>query len=256
MAFGLKFNKAKTLAAAEKNVMQGKIPAAIQEYQSVLEHEPRDLVILNTVGDLYLRINKTAEALTYFYKLGEAYVEDGFVRNGIAVFKKITRSDPNAIDAVSRLADLYTLQGQLNEARGYLNQAVDLYSQRGEHGKCVELFEKLLLMDPENVAAKQKLAAVYEQAGQKEDAAAMYFSAAEGFADRANPVEAERALRKARELGYAEADTIVLEARILVDTGRGSEAIAALERIPDRDTNRAALNLLYHAHVSLGDLAS
>jgi pilus assembly protein FimV len=256
MAFGLRFNKAKVLAAAEKYVMQGKIPAAIQEYQSVLEQEPRDLVILNTVGDLYLRVNKTAEALTYFYKLGEAYVEDGFVRNGIAVFKKITRSDPNAIDAVSRLADLYTLQGQLNEARGYLNQAVDLYSQRGEHGKCVELFEKLLLMDPENVAAKQKLAAVYEQAGKKEDAAAMYFSAAEGFADRANPVEAERALRKARELGYPEADTIVLEARILVDSGRGSDAITALERIPDRDTNRAALNLLYHAHVSLGDLAS
>src|SRR5258708_36223795 len=177
MAFGLRFNKAKVLAAAEKYVMQGKIPAAIQEYQSVLEHEPRDLVILNTVGDLYLRVNKTAEALTYFYKLGEAYVEDGFVRNGIAVFKKITRSDPNAIDAVSRLADLYTLQGQLNEARTYLNQAVDLYSQKGQHDKCVELFEKLLLMDPENVAAKQKLAAGYEQCGEKHDPPRLYLTA-------------------------------------------------------------------------------
>src|SRR5437660_775742 len=142
MAFGLGFNKSKTMSAAEKYVMQGKIPAAIEEYQKVLEHEPRDLVILNTVGDLYLRLNKTNEALTYFYKLGEAYVEDGFVRNGIAVFKKITRSDPGAVDAIIRLADLYTLQGQLSDARTYLNQAVDYYSQRGDSAKCVELFEK------------------------------------------------------------------------------------------------------------------
>src|SRR6266404_8766774 len=201
MAFGLKFNKAKMLASAEKFVMQGKIPAAIEEYQKILEHEPRDLVILNTVGDLFLRINKTSEALTYFFKLGEAYVEDGFVRNGIAVYKKINRSDPSAVEALTRLADLYIQQGQLSDARNYINQAVEAYSQKGDTAKCVELFEKLLLMDPENVAAKQRLAAVYEQNGQKEDAAAMYFSAAEGFADRASPVDAEKALRKARDLG-------------------------------------------------------
>jgi tetratricopeptide (TPR) repeat protein len=256
MAFGLGFNKAKSLAAAEKYVMQGKVPAAIQEYQKILEQEPRDLVILNTVGDLHLRINKTAEALVYFYKLGEAYVEDGFVRNGIAVFKKITRSDPNAIEAISRLADLYTVQGQLSEARNYLNQAVDFYNQRGEPGKCVELFEKLLLMDPENATAKQRLAVAYEQAGKKEDAAGMYFSAAEALADRANPVEAEKALRKARELGVANDELLVLEARIQIDSGRGAEAIATLAQIPDHDSNRAALNLLYHAHISTGDLAA
>jgi len=256
MAFGLGFNKAKSLAAAEKYVMQGKVPAAIQEYQKILEQEPRDLVILNTVGDLHLRINKTSEALVYFYKLGEAYVEDGFVRNGIAVFKKITRSDPSAIDAISRLADLYTLQGQLSEARNYLNQAVEFYNERNEPGKCVELFEKLLLMDPENATAKQRLAVAYEQAGKKEDAAAMYFSAAEALADRANPVEAEKALRKARELGVSNADLSVLEARIQVDSGRGAEAIATLEQIPDRDSNRAALNLLYHAYISTGDLTA
>src|SRR5205085_8334241 len=135
--------KAKSLAAAEKYVMQGKVPAAIEEYQKILAQEPRDLVILNTVGDLHLRINKTAEALTYFYKLGEAYVEDGFVRNGIAVVKKITRSDANAINAVSRLADLYLRQGQLSEARNYLNQAVEFYTQRNDPAKCVELFEKM-----------------------------------------------------------------------------------------------------------------
>jgi tetratricopeptide (TPR) repeat protein len=256
MAFGLGFNKAKSLSAAEKYVMQGKVPAAIQEYQKILEQEPRDLVVLNTVGDLLLRINKTAEALTYFYKLGEAYVEDGFVRNGIAVYKKINRSDPAAIEAVCRLADLYTVQGQLSDARGYLNQAVEHYSKQGETTKCVELFEKLLLMDPENAAAKQRLATVYEQAGRKDEAAGMFFSAAEGFADRANPGEAEKTLKKARDLGFASADVTVLQARIYIDAGRGPEAVALLAGIPDMESNRGAQNLLFHAYMSAGDLAS
>ena len=81
---------------------------------------------------------------------------NGFVRNGIAVYKKITRSDSTAIEAVCRLADLYTVQGQLSDARTYLNQAVEHYQKQGDTAKCVELFEKLLLMDPENAAGKQR----------------------------------------------------------------------------------------------------
>ncbi len=256
MAFGLGFNKAKSLSAAEKYVMQGKIPAAIQEYQKILEQEPRDLVVLNTVGDLLLRINKTAEALPYFYKLGEAYVEDGFVRNGIAVYKKITRSDSTAIEAVCRLADLYTVQGQLSDARTFLNQAVEHFSQRGDTAKCVELFEKLLLMDPENAAAKQRLATVYEQVGRKDEAAGMFYSAAEGLADRANPGEAEKALKKARDLGYASEDVAILQARIYIDAGRGPEAVALLAAVPDLESNRAVLNLLFHAHMNAADPVS
>jgi hypothetical protein len=43
------FNKAKTLSAAEKYVMQGKIPAAILEYEKILQNEPRDLNCNHTI---------------------------------------------------------------------------------------------------------------------------------------------------------------------------------------------------------------
>ncbi len=249
MAFGLGFNKAKLLAAAEKLVMQGKIPAALEEYQKILEKEPRDLVILNTVGDLCLRLNKTEEAFSYFYKLGEAYVEDGFIRNAIAVFKKITRADSGAIAAVTRLADLYTMQGQLNESRSFYNQAVDYYAQRGDTAKCTELVERLYLLDTENLGVRQRLASLYEQVGRKEEAASTYLSLAEGYADRASPVEAEKAITKARDLGSKGPELAVLQARILVDSGRGSEAIDILNKIPDKENNKAALNLLFHAYM-------
>ena len=41
MALGLGFNKAKILQTAEKYVLQGKLPAAIEEYQKILRKIPR-----------------------------------------------------------------------------------------------------------------------------------------------------------------------------------------------------------------------
>jgi len=253
MAFGLGYNKAKILGAAEKSVQQGKIPAAIQEYQKIIENEPRDLTVLNIVGDLYLRINKAEDALKCFYKLGEAYLDGGFTRNAIAVYRRILRVDANAIDAIVRLAELYTLQGQLNEARSQYQAAGEYYGQRNETAKCVEVMEKTLLLDPENVGAKQRLAQLYEQVNRREEAAAMYLSAAEGLADRAKPAEAEKLLAHARELGISGPETAVLQARIQVDDGRAQQAIETLRALAPEQTDKAALNVLFHAYSSLED---
>src|SRR5688572_30415252 len=111
------FNKAKALAAAEKYVTQGKIPSSIEEYRKILDNDPRDLTILNIVGDLYLRINDNDKALKCFYRLAETYSESGFARNAIAVYRRIIRVDPNQIESLLKLADLYTAQGQLTDAR-------------------------------------------------------------------------------------------------------------------------------------------
>jgi len=253
MAFGLGYNKAKILGAAQKSVEQGKIPAAIQEYEKVLEHEPRDLTVLNIVGDLYLRINKAEDALKCFYKLGEAYLDDGFTRNAIAVYRRILRVDANAIDAIMRLGELYTLQGQLNEARSQYQAAGEYYGQRNDTAKCVEVMEKTLLLDPENVTAKQRLAQLYEQVNRRDEAAAMYLSAAEGLADRGKPADAEKLLVRARELGISGPETVVLQARIQVDDGRAQQAIETLRVLAPEQADKAALNVLFHAYSSIED---
>ena len=63
MAFGFGFNKQKVLSA-EKYVQQGKLPNAIAEYEKILKKDPKDLTVMNTIGDLYARdgeANKASE---------------------------------------------------------------------------------------------------------------------------------------------------------------------------------------------------
>src|ERR1700726_4942836 len=87
MAFGFGFNKQKVPSAAEKFVQQGKLQNAISEYEKVLKADPKDLTVLNTVGDLHSRLGEQDKAAECFKNVGDAYASQGFTVKAIAMYK-------------------------------------------------------------------------------------------------------------------------------------------------------------------------
>src|ERR1700680_4410667 len=106
MAFGFGFNKQKVLSTAEKFVQQGKLPNAIAEYEKVLKADPKDLTVMNTVGDLYSRLGNTDKAVECFKSVGDAYATQGFTVKAIAMYKKLSKIK-HSFEGVLRLADIY-----------------------------------------------------------------------------------------------------------------------------------------------------
>jgi len=82
------FNKNKALDNALKFLNQGKIPQAIGEYQHILRVDPKDQATLMTVGDLYARQGQMPQAIEYFERLAQVYLNDGFNSKAIAIYKK------------------------------------------------------------------------------------------------------------------------------------------------------------------------
>ncbi len=119
MAFGFGFNKQKALSAAEKFVQQGKLQNAISEYEKVLKADPKDLTVMNTVGDLYSRLGEQDKAADCFKSVGDAYASQGFTVKAIAMYKKLSKLKAS-MECVLRLAELYTQQGLFNDARAQL----------------------------------------------------------------------------------------------------------------------------------------
>src|SRR5215467_5014650 len=117
MALGFGFNKAKVLASAEKFVQQGKLQNAISEYEKIIKEDPKDLTVLNTIGDLYARSGENEKAAFYFKKVGDQYAQDGFSVKAIAIYKKLTKLSPSNFDNVNKLGELYSQQGLFNDAR-------------------------------------------------------------------------------------------------------------------------------------------
>src|ERR1700733_1355151 len=124
MAFGFGFNKQKALGNAEKNVQQGKLQNAINEYEKVLKADPKDLTVMNTIGDLYSRLGDSEKAVECFKSVGDAYASQGFTVKAIAMYKKLSKLK-SSLEGALRLAELYTQQGLFNDARAQYLQVAE-----------------------------------------------------------------------------------------------------------------------------------
>jgi tetratricopeptide (TPR) repeat protein len=254
MAFGFGFNKQKVLSAAEKYVQQGKLQNAITEYEKVLKNDPKDLTVTNTIGDLYARIGENDKATECFKNVGDAYASQGFTVKAIAMYKKISKLK-SSLESVLKLAELYTQQGLFNDARAQYLQVAEEFLRAGELEQAVRIFQKILEMDPENVAMRVRLAEVYIRLGKKTDAWQIFAAAAESLRARGSLSGAEEILQRMLTLDPGNGFALLLRGRNALDSGDAAGAIQCFEKASDLDAHPDGLRDLFKAYLQVGQIA-
>ena len=244
------FNKAKAMQEAEKLVGQGKIAQAIKQYNFILEKDPTDISLLNNIGDLHFRDKNVPEALKHFHKLADAYVRDGFTVKAIAMYKKISKIDPNAVEPFNKLAELYVLQGLGRDAREQYAQAVEFYRKKNQPDKALDIFRKIVALDPENKTFRLRLAEFAEQLGRKDEAASAYLELAEVAFRGGDLAGGEPALKKALELGGKSSQTCLLEARLALSKQEYGQVEKILDSRPEVKTSAAGRQILLEAYLA------
>src|ERR1700733_2753445 len=234
MAFGFGFNKQKVLNSAEKFVQQGKLQNAITEYEKILKADPKDLTVLNTVGDVY--------------------ATQGFTVKAIAMYKKLSKLKPS-LDCVLRLAELYTQQGLFNDARSQYKQVAEEFLRTGELEQATRIFQKILEMDPENVAMRTKLAEVYLGLGKKAEAWQIFSAAAENLRSRGLVSAAVEIVQRMLIIDPSNNDALLLRGRLAFDSGDIAGAVQQLEKIADLDSHADGLRTLMQCYAQTGRLA-
>jgi pilus assembly protein FimV len=255
MALGFGFNKAKVLASAEKYVQQGKLQNAITEYEKVVKEDPKDLTVLNTIGDLSARIGNNEQAAKYFQRVGEAYAHDGFTVKAIAMYKKLTKMNPSYMEGIQRLAELYTVQGLYNDARQQYVHVADFWLKNNQNEDAAKVFQKILELDPDNTAMQTKLADLYIKLGKKTEARNIYFTAAQCLYAKQAMDAADDALGKVLQLDPKNVDALLLRGAIAAESGNGATALKYLKDIPDVDSRPEALRSLLRAYLQLENMS-
>jgi len=251
------FDKAKVMRAAEKNLAQGKIPAAIKEYQQIVKHDADDYSALNMLGDLLIRTNQQEEAVKCFTRVAEHYREEGFALKAIAMFKKIDRLNPGSIEIAAKLAPLYEMQGLVVDARTQYLLVADAYSRGGHAAKALEVLRKIADLDPNNTDIRLKLAQGYQRENFRTEAA-------EAFSHAGAQFYARRAFDQALDaytgaLNVLPQDYTALSGLAATHIARGTadEAAEMLERaLAMQPDDKELLSLLAHAYVEAEDAAS
>jgi pilus assembly protein FimV len=248
MAFGFGFNKQKVLSAAEKCVQQGKLDNAISEYQKILKADPKDLTVMNTVGDLYSRLGEQDKAAGCFKSVGDAYASQGFTVKAIAMYKKLSKLK-SSMECVLRLAELYTQQGLFNDARAQYLQVAEDFLKSGQLDQAVRIFQKTLEMDPDNVPMRTKLAEVYVRLGKKDEAWKILTAAAESLRSKGQLAAADEILQRMLKLEPGNSYALVLRGKAAVEAGDFKAAIECLSKVANLDTNADGMRALFHAYL-------
>ncbi len=252
MALGFGFNKQKVLANAEKYVQQGKLANAIAEYEKILEKDPKDLTVLNTIGDLYARDGDSSKASEYYTRVGDSYSQQGFTLRAIAMYKKVSKLDSSSLSMVQKLAELYTQQGLLNDARQQYLILADSSLKKNDYDGAARIFEKMLEGDPDNAAVQGKLADIYVKLGKKDKARDLLFRIATSLSERRSMDAAIDALNRLLAIDPTNTEALLLRGKIALDAGDTAAGIKFLERVPTIDSLPQGLHSLLRAYLSTG----
>ena len=248
------FNKQKALSNAEKYVQQGKIQNAIAEYEKVLKNDAKDLTVTNTVGDLYSRLGETDKATVCFKTVGDAYASQGFTVKAIAMYKKICKLQ-SSLESLLKLAELYSQQGLFNDARAQYLQVAEEFLKAGELENAVRIFQKILEMDPENSNMRVRLAEVYLRLNKKTEAWQIFSAAAESLRSKGSLSGAEEILQRMLTLDPGNSYALLMQGKNMIESGDAAGAVAALQKVPDIDSNPDGLKDLLKAYLQTGQLS-
>jgi len=243
----------KVLKEAEKLVQKGKLDGAIRQYEKLLKTNPNDVTIINRVGDLYGKVGQIDKAAIELYeRIAEFFIQDGFVKKAIAVFKKINRMAPQRLDVFEKLAELYLELSLTGEAKTQYQILADWYSNHGDPENALRIQRKLAEVEPGNHVVQLRLADMLMEAGEREEGLRVFSQLLHVLLDRHKIDEAERLARHILELGPPQGGFVapVCE-KLLKDGKRGAaqDLVEAGLALSPEDAELKSLKL----RLSMGD---
>jgi tetratricopeptide (TPR) repeat protein len=267
-----------TLKKAEKLLRQGRLEAAIAEYQRVVDAFPRDWNTANTLGDCFYRAHQVESAAAQYDRIADHFLQEGFFPKAAALYKKSLKINPHDEHALRQAAEIAIRQGTLAEAKQYLGTLAERRRASGDAKGAAAILLRIGTLDPDDLEARLAAARASAAAGAV-GAGAEFRAIAEGFASRdqrdraidvlgeaAQLAPADEALRSAlvahcaaqgqidRALEYASsASELVTLADALEAQGDAARALQVLERVAATDPSRVVSERLVRGYAAAGD---
>ena len=91
-----------------------------------------DLSLYNRVGDLYLKINDSTEAVRSYERAVDLYADQGFFNNAIALCGKILRVNPGRTQTYLKLCQLHARKNVVSEAKRNLIEFLERMNALGQ----------------------------------------------------------------------------------------------------------------------------
>ena len=148
---------------------------ALELYQQVLDfsrasEEERDVPLYNRVGDLHFRLGNSEEAISYYEKAVDLYVEGGFFNNAIALCNKILRYSPQRSGVYYKLGLISAKKGFNSDAKQNFLEYADRMQKAGKLDEAFRALKEFADLCPGQDDVRLMLAEQLTRADRKTEA--------------------------------------------------------------------------------------
>jgi tetratricopeptide (TPR) repeat protein len=162
--------KDKHLAAAQKFLERGQEERALEEFARVVQEDPNDTRTWLKMAEIHARRGALEQARDIYLRTAEIYVEQGFARKAMTVYKSVLKLTPGLPHVREKLAETYRQQGMVADALRELELCANELQQAGKIEETLPPLRKIVGLHPDNIAARIRLAETASQVGKVDEA--------------------------------------------------------------------------------------
>jgi tetratricopeptide (TPR) repeat protein len=130
----------------------------------------------------------------------EKYVSRGKIEPAIREYRKLLEENPNDINTLNRVGDLYARIQRIDEAVDFFNQIAEQYAAEGFFVKAIAIYKKIIKLDPTRLDVYESLAELYHRQGLVTEARTQYQVLADYYQKHENATSAIAIYQKMAEL--------------------------------------------------------
>ena len=194
-----------------------------------------DIALFNRSGDLATRIGSAAQAVAFYERAVDFYMDAGLPNNAVAVCKKVMRNLPDRYSIHLKMGQIRAAQGFITDARSSFVTYAENVQAAGDLDEALRALIEFVNLAPDDYEICMILGAQLEQSNRASDALTQYIGAyrimrRQGLGDLAQNVAARiRRMDPSLDLEQAASDESF-------NQGAGSEDSEGGVSAPDRET--------------------
>jgi len=133
-------------------------------------------------------------------RTAEKYVSKGRIDAAIKEYSKVLERQPEDVNTLNRLGDLYARIERYDEAVKLFEKIAEGYTDDGFFVKAIAIYKKIIKLDPTRLEIYERLAELYHKQGLINEARTQYQVLADYYTKHDNPTSAINIYREMAEL--------------------------------------------------------
>ncbi len=152
---------------------------ALSQLQKILDLDPDDVRALRSMAEIQHNVGDDVLALKYYKRVADILFDKKELNASEDIYQQVLSIAPDDLSSLNKLAQIYESLERKEDLLKAWQKLIELYEKREAYGKVIDICQRMITEDPDDVFALSRMASAYEETEQLDLAIQSYFRLSE-----------------------------------------------------------------------------